>query len=300
MTQYSLDASRILYAFSPDDNPVLCVETGSTLVIETKDSYNNRFQQDQSIERYLGDRAIKPVNPVSGPIYIRDTQPGDGLTIRIDDIRLAETGFIAVVNGIGIMGSDITTPSLTRFHVRGDRIWLENKLSLPLRPNIGTIGVAPHDGEISSLELGRHGGNLDCNEVTTGTILHLPVAVPGGLLALGDVHARMGYGEVYSGVNIAATVTITVERVPAPGWKWPWLETENSIATIGVGASYEAAARVAVTEMTALLRHRYHLTLNDAIALTGAGCDLRPGQTSIFGTNVSVLAAFPLPEAIPD
>jgi len=293
MTVINLDASHVIHTFSPAHPPVLEIESGSTLTVETMDSYNNRFHRDTSIERYLAERPHTPGNPATGPIYIRGVQPGDGLDIHIEGIQLTETGYIAVMPGIGVMGDQDIQPALASFYVREGELCFGEKFRLPLRPNIGTIGVAPREGTISSLELGRHGGNLDCNEITTGATLHLPVQAPGGLLAIGDVHARMGYGEVYSGVNIAARVTMTVERVAAPGWKWPWLETDEAIMTIGIAADIEGAVRIAVSEMTALLMRQFDISLTEAIALTGAACDLRPGQTSVFGRNVSMLAVFP-------
>jgi acetamidase/formamidase len=38
--------------------------------------------------------------------------------------------------------------------------------------------------------------SIDCKEVVAGSILYLPVAVPGALLSIGDGHAAQGDGEV--------------------------------------------------------------------------------------------------------
>ncbi len=55
---------------------------------------------------------------------------------------------------------------------------------------------------------------MDCKEIKEGTTLLLPVNVPGALLALGDLHAAMGDGEIgVSGVEVAGEVTVTVQII---------------------------------------------------------------------------------------
>jgi len=53
------------------------------------------------------------------------------------------------------------------------------------------------------------GGNIDCRELVAGSILYLPVTVPGALLCLGDGHAALGDGEV-SGTAIECAMTTEV------------------------------------------------------------------------------------------
>ena len=55
---------------------------------------------------------------------------------------------------------------------------------------------------------------MDCKEIKEGTTSLLPVNVPGALLALGDLHAAMGDGEIgVSGVEVAGEVTVTVQII---------------------------------------------------------------------------------------
>jgi len=68
---------------------------------------------------------------------------------------------------------------------------------LKLRPFMGIMGM-PLDqpGIQSTFPPTRCGGNLDCRELTEGTVLFLPIAVDGGLFSTGDGHAVQGDGEV--------------------------------------------------------------------------------------------------------
>jgi len=65
------------------------------------------------------------------------------------------------------------------------------------------------------------GGNIDCRELVGGSVLYLPVAVPGALLSIGDGHAAQGDGEVAgTAIECGMTTELQLELVtrrPVPG-----------------------------------------------------------------------------------
>ena len=72
---------------------------------------------------------------------------------------------------------------------------------------LGTVGVAPAGEPVSNLFMGDHGGNMDHKDAGVGSIVYLPVFVPGALLAVGDAHAVIGDGEAAAaGLEIECTV----------------------------------------------------------------------------------------------
>ncbi len=288
-----LSADNVIYSFSPHHHPAIEIESGDTLVVETRDAYDRQFDDNLDLERYLRERRSRPTNPATGPIYVCNLSPGDGLDVLIERIDLGPRGFVAAVPGIGVLGETDIKPRVSAFEVRGDGLWYEGKVRLPLRPMVGVIGVAPADKEIPCLQLGYHGGNLDFNDITAGTTVHFPVAVAGGLLAIGDVHASMGFCEVHSGVNIGATVQLRVGRAPAAGWERPWFETATEVMTIGVEEKIEDAIRQATLRMVSLLQRLLAISYTEAIMLAGASADIRLGQAAKFGVKVSAYAAFP-------
>lgn len=288
-----LSADHVVYSFSATHTPALELVSGQTVVIETRDAYDRFFSRNPDVAEYLRRRSSLRVNPATGPIFVQDLQPGDGLDVTIERIELGPAGYVAVVPGIGVLGNARFEPRLVVFDIRPDGLWWNDRVHLPLRPMVGVIGVAPQGPAVPSSELGDHGGNLDVNDITVGATVHLPVNVAGGLLALGDVHASMGDGEVYSGVNTDAWVTVRLRRVTAAGWRRPWLETRERIITVGVAAQVEDAIAAATQAMTELLEQRLAVSRAEAMALTGAACDIRLGQASKFGVKASVFAAFP-------
>ena len=136
---------------------------------------------------------------------------------------------------------------------------------------IGVIGVAPADGAVPCGTPGDHGGNMDCTRITAGATLLLPVAVPGALFALGDLHAAMGDGEVgVSGVEIAGQVTIRVEVLHGAAWPAPMVITDADASVISSAPTLDEAADIAAERAVRWLSTAAGLTLADAVMLLSA------------------------------
>ena len=106
------------------------------------------------------------------------------------------------------MKGKVSVTVIRRVPVQDNRIQYRN-LEIPARPMVGVIGVAPESGAVSTMTPMNHGGNMDCTRIEAGCSLYLPVTAPGALLAMGDLHAIMGDGEVGNcGVEIGGRVTV--------------------------------------------------------------------------------------------
>ena len=99
------------------------------------------------------------------------------------------------------------------------------RLSVPVRPMIGCIGVAPAEGVGSTfMPAYPFGGNMDLRELEPGTTIFLPVQVAGGLLSMGDLHAAMGTQEpTWVSLEAAGSATLRIglakampPQLPAP------------------------------------------------------------------------------------
>ena len=77
--------------------------------------------------------------------------------------------------------------------MRDGTLHFNDRLSWPITPFVGTLGVAPDREVCTSLDgQGEWGGNLDIRDVRPGNRVLLPVFHPGALFYLGDVHASQG------------------------------------------------------------------------------------------------------------
>jgi acetamidase/formamidase len=182
---------------------------------------------------------------------------------------------------------------VARYHARQSEYTVE----LPLDPMLGTLGVAPADGEVrSSIVADRHGGNLDTPELRAGTTVYLGVNVPGALLAFGDGHARQGQGEVCGvGVECAMRVSLAVEVIKGVRTPWPRIETDHQLISIGAARPLEDAFRISqrdlvdwVVELTGLdLLDAYQLVSQAGRAAPGNVCD--PTYTMHAAIDTAVL-----------
>ena len=80
---------------------------------------------------------------------------------------------------------------------------------------------------------------MDFNAVQPGSTIHIRAQKPGGFLHLGDVHARMGDGELTgAGVEIDSAITLKVDRSPgfpnsSPWWRPPvWWKVPRNISPV--------------------------------------------------------------------
>ena len=271
--------------FSPNVSPAITVSRGETIVVETQDCYRGLLTAaretgrdgDRSDQADRADRAAGI--PVTGPIYVEEAHIGDVLSIQVKQISTADKGVFAVCPETGVPGQDIQKPGARVLEVNEDHVQLDDRLKLPLRPVIGNLGVAAKHGEIDTVYPGRHGGNMDTLEITTGSRVYLPVQVNGALLSLGDIKACVGDGQIAgSGVEVEAEVTLRVDTLPGGRFSWPRVESKGEWVTITSASTVDQAARLAITEMVKWITQDKGLDFDTAYALVSLGGSLRVSQ----------------------
>lgn len=286
---------RFTYQFSATTAPVASVAPGERFVVETHDTSTGRMHRAEDMPAFVRVRDPLQVNPAGGPIFVEGASPGDDLVVEILDIRLQPYGFVRTLPGVGVLQEGIEPDGVLMARVDGEHLVLGERIRLPVRPMVGVIGTAPAEGVVYTAAPGAQGSNIDVNAVTVGARVHLPVHVPGALLAIGDLHASMGDGEVSgTGVEIAGEVTVQVEVIPGAAPARPWIETATDWITTGSGPTLEDAVEMAVAEMTGLLASRLGLSRTEAFLLVSARGDVRIGQCArIRGLDATAYALFP-------
>jgi amidase len=283
---------QLVYAFDRTTPPVVEVQPGESLVVETYDASTGRIRVAEDLDEYIKVRDPKKVNPAGGPIFVRGARTGDELVVTIERITLTDQGYVRVSPGGPVM-PDVEGPCAMIVKVDGDDLIYPGGLRLPARPMVGVIGTAPAQGVIYTADPGPQGSNLDCNAIRVGAKVHLPVAVEGALLCVGDVHASMGDAEVSgTGVEINAEVQVKVESLFCGSHGWPWVETDDEIVAVGNGPEVQDALRQAVDRLCRLLGERHGVSRTDAFMLVSARGDVRVGQWC-GGLDATAYASFP-------
>ncbi|HDR7716993.1 acetamidase/formamidase family protein [Bacillus albus] len=273
---YRIHKEHIIYTMSPNNQPCMEVEVGSCVVFETYDCFENQIDSEDVAFQELDWNRI---NPATGPIYIKCAEPGDILVVTIEKIKIAEQGFLTTGANLGVMGKDLDENTVKIVPIHNEYVLFSNELQIPIHPMIGVIGTAPKEESISCGTPHDHGGNMDCKEIKEGTTLLLPVNVSGALLALGDLHAAMGDGEIgVSGVEVAGEVTVTVQIIKGKKWPLPMAIQKEKVMTIASEKLLDDAANRAVRNMVTFLHEELEMSKANATLLLSAAGDLRVCQ----------------------
>ncbi len=267
--------SKQFYNVLGGHRPVLRIAPGDTLITSTLDAHGI----DQN-----GEQAGSDPNPVAGPFYIDGAEAGDALVVEIRRITLTrETGWSSTV-----LAENIVEPSyLSTLPGKEYAKWridasastaaviepgtYRGKITLPLTPLIGCLGVSPADRQVLSTRTSaEHGGNMDYRGAAQGTTLYFPVFENGALFYAGDIHATQGDAEAAgTGIETSAEVELRFSVRKKYSVRWPRGENETHIFTIGNARPLEQALQYATTEMHRWLCDEYSHDAVSASLLMG-------------------------------
>jgi amidase len=278
MTVKRITRQHVTCVLDKTATPCAEIAPGERVVFETLDALGGRIATREDALRLV----LPPEegNPATGPVTVIGARAGDTLAVQILDIALGDFGYGRVKRG-GVIFDELDPPEANLTPVREGVIQFNDQIAFAARPMVGVVGVAPAGEPVHTFYPGPHGGNLDINAAGAGSTVYLPIAVPGALLAIGDVHARMGDGELNGGgLDIDAEVTVTVSLLQGLGWRWPVIETADAWCTCACAPTLELAIRQATSDMTTVLSRALQMSREEAFILIGAAGDARIGQAA--------------------
>lgn len=271
-----LDDAKTLFSFDKDLEPVLKVPSGETVRIRTKDCFGNQLQGP---EDQLSEIDWEAINPATGPVYVEGAVAGGTLKVHIDNIELDAQTSSCTGKDEGVCGDRFSDWATHFCKVEDGKVVWDERLSIPLAPMIGVIGVAPEGEPVNCGTPGKHGGNMDNTAIAAGATLYFPVAVDGALFGCGDMHAVMGDGEVsVSGAEVAGYATVTLTALPELSVPNPLIENETHFGIIVSAESLDKASELAVQQMVDLLASRTNEAEADLVMLLSLVADVRVCQ----------------------
>jgi amidase len=277
------------YTFGPDNPPAIFVDPGTTILFETLDALDDQIHSNSDPADKVN---LDHVNGATGPVFVNGAMPGDTLLAEIVEIRPWNWGAALIIPGFGFLQETIPGPYTWFIPIEKEgSIRVSDKISLPLKPMIGTIGVSPTQ-PMTTLTSGQHGGNLDTTDIRPGSMLYLPVLVEGGLFGVGDVHASMGDGEICgTGLECGAEVVIKLDILKDYPIDRPRIETSEEIMAVASAESLNQAIKIALKDMVSWLVRDKGLSSEEAYILISLSGDVRIGQ--IVDPAVTVRVALP-------
>jgi amidase len=270
----TISSDKMFYVFNSKHAPVAHVKTGELLKIETQDAFGGQIKTERDSVEALN---WSKVDGATGPIFVEDAMPGDTLVTEIINIKVPEEGVIVTVPKHGILAEEKVKPFTRIVKIHQEYIEFD-KVRLKTRPMIGTIGVTPRR-KIQCGSLGRHGGNMDVKELTSGTRLLLPVFVEGALFGAGDVHAVQADGELcVSAVEVPSEISLKFTLVKGRRPEWPTLEMKDSYAFLACGKTLDEAARYASKAAVEALMREHAWSFEKAYMFGSLAVDLEINQ----------------------
>jgi acetamidase/formamidase len=282
-TRHAFTPTAFHRQFSAAIKPVLTVAPGATIATWTVDAGGS---DAKGVARVLGG------NPETGPFYIDGALPGDTLVVHIAKLRLnrdwaiSDDGIVprGLDAGLAVTMKDagksvrwrldrakgVATSEASNPHLAG--------YSVPLRPMLGCIGVAPAPAQAppSTGDSGSWGGNMDFNEVVEGATVYLPVNNPGALLYIGDAHAAQGDGELTGdALETSADVELTIDVIAGKRAPGPRVDGATHVFAMGLAGSLDEALRLATSNMAAWLTDQYELTPSEVAQVLGTSAEYR-------------------------
>jgi formamidase len=231
----------------PDVPPILEVEPGEEVVLETRDASDNQIKPGMTVAD-LTRLDAKVAHPLTGPVYIKGARPGDLLEIEYVDIIPQPHGWTRFRPGSGFLRDLFTEPYLVHWHMRDG--WATSPqlpgVRIPNGSFMGTAGIAPSPAQVAAwtrreADLVARGGiafppdpedavpatgpiatqglrtipprencgNVDAKQLTKGSRLLVPVNVEGALYSVGDGHYAQGDGECcITAIEMGATAVV--------------------------------------------------------------------------------------------
>jgi amidase len=283
------------FAFDWEDLPLLRVQPGESFEVETYDASSGYFRTEQDLaipaRRPGFDRSPPLANPIGGPVWLEGAERGDTLVVDVEDIVVDDYSWTAIGPRRGPLGESTRWPELSERYTtkifthrpgpsgttRDGTLRFNERISWPITPFIGTLGVAPEREVCTSLDgQGEWGGNLDIRDVAPGNRVYLPIFHTGALFYLGDVHASQGDTEFTgTAAETKATVRIRLELIKGKRIPWVRVEKPNAIVAICASRPLESAVESATFHLMDWLITDYAFSATDAYCLASTCPDFR-------------------------
>ena len=288
MATHALSAEPIHSRWNRKLTPRIEIASGDTVHMECVDSSGAQVRPGMEADEFLTiDRGR--IHALTGPIFIKDSEPGDVLEIEVLEVTHKGWGWSSVTPSLGFLKDRFTEPYLFHWTLEGQLTHSLHPAVVPLRPFCGVMGVAQaEDGEFRTRPPGPFGGNLDVRELCAGAKLYLPVFNRGALFSAGDAHAAQGDGEVcINGIECPADVTLRFHLHKNRPLRGPLIESTDAKLPDSAADSWivvesdsdpATAARAATSRMIDLLADTWGLSPVHAYLLCSVVMKLRLSQ----------------------
>ncbi len=271
-----LSSKKTISAFSPKNRPAYRIRLGERVLVESKDCFSGIVRSKATL---FEDIPMEKVNPATGPIEIQGLAAGETLCVSIDRIKCGKRGVIVCSPELGILSKDVRKSRTKLVEIKANKAVFSDDLRIDLNPHVGVIGVSPAEGVLPTYYPGDHGGNMDTIEAREGSKVYLPVFVDDAMLAIGDLHAAMGDGEVCgTAIEVPGEVTLKLTKAEHLDLRRPMIETRTEWISYAAAKTLDEAARLATSDLVRFISNSRGIDFEEAYMLASAAASLKISQ----------------------
>lgn len=253
-----IESFQVCTSYSAENKPLFKVNLGEQFGVETQDRIS---QCDSPVP-------MEVLTTMTGPIEIEGVKANDSIKVEIVDIQLPSSDAWIVVTDRGPLKGQVSDFLRKQMKMTSEGVIFNDDITLPLRPMISRIGVAPETGSAKSNDNGNFGGAMGNSMVTKGSTVYLPVFHDGALLTLADGHALHGLGEVASSaVECAVNVVLRITKEEKIKVRQPLVANDDAVCCMGFGNTMEKAVEMAVKGTSDLLMQTRDVTVDETAML---------------------------------
>ena len=303
---HQLDSSEVHYLWNNALPPRLMVQSGDTVVVETRNGDDDYFSPN-STSQDVALRSPMVGHALTGPIHVDGARPGDALQVDVLAVQPSSWGYTFITHDSGLLlESEFRVPYFKLWDLSDARTAeLKPGVRIPLDPFLGIMGTATAmSGSSDTRPPTRNGGNMDARHLTAGSTVWLPVDVAGAMLSVGDAHGAQGDGEVCGTAietGAVATLRLTVVSgyyLSAPQFRTAAISALTDLGgpcygAMGIGPDPIEATRDAVRELTKYLVRSWSLSQEEAYVLCSVAAHLELTEV-VNRPNWVVSASIPL------
>lgn len=285
------DRSNLYGSLSAEFDPILTINSGDTVQYACFDAgWGTPSDEGRRIKPFESRKDIDSGHALSGPIKIKEAKKGMTLGVRINEIIPGPFGFTAAGEypnwqnqklGLTDVKEIILQWELDSKSMIGTTDINGRSFSMGLKPFMGIYAMPPEEKGIHITWPPRFcGGNIDCKELTKGSVLYLPISVDGAYFFVGDGHAAQGDGEISCQAIECpmefVELTFTVHE--DMNLEMPIANTPNGWICFGFHEDLNEATIQAMDGILNLMCKLFNLSRVEAIALGSTVVDLRITQ----------------------
>ena len=125
---HRIGRDEIIWAFGPDLEPVLEVEPGATVTLETNDCFTGQIRSEDDLVTEID---LERINGATGPVAVKGAEPGDSLIAEILEVKPIEWGVATLIPGFGQLIDQVRAPLTRLFRVEDETLAPEGAGAAP-------------------------------------------------------------------------------------------------------------------------------------------------------------------------